>query len=179
MSIYVWVWVCSKDREIKWEKEKSREQLFFLFPLHQLCGLYKEQMFTSWYCASTPSSCYLESQHCQLPEHTNPKSGFNYPHAHLRGHFHAQMCASKWKTQQILQFTTSHRRGGERKKRHKWDLCSELLSQLFLLKSSVIEWRGNGDLWLRFLLLWFLFQSSKRFRFVKVPAWELESQRCE
>lgn len=36
------------------ESGRERELLSSLFPQHQLCGFYEEQMFTTWYSASSP-----------------------------------------------------------------------------------------------------------------------------
>lgn len=72
------------EKEIEREREGGRggrEKLPSLFPQHQLCGFYEEQMFTTWYSASSPSAHYLHYQHHQLSAHTNTHS-----HSHTRTH---------------------------------------------------------------------------------------------
>lgn len=56
-----------------WERRRDGERVLklpFLFPQHQLCGFYEEQMFTTWYSASSPSTHYLWCQHNQLSTRT-------------------------------------------------------------------------------------------------------------
>lgn len=53
-------------------RERGRRGgVFSLFPQHQLCGFYEEQMFTTWYSASSPSTHYLQCQHHQLSARTH------------------------------------------------------------------------------------------------------------
>lgn len=66
--------------EARWWWERRREKLPCLFPPHQLCGFYEEQMFTTWFSASSPSTHYLQCQHHQLSANTQTHTS---AHTHI------------------------------------------------------------------------------------------------
>ena len=101
-----WWWeVCVCVREGRREREK--EKLPSLFPQHQLCGFYEEQMFTTWYSASSPSTHYLQCQHHQLSANTH-KHALRHTHKHKQTHTHTHTHIVSWERQSYIAATFSY-----------------------------------------------------------------------